>query len=58
MPVVDPMVATVGLLLLHVPPVPSVYVGLLPRHTADGPEIGTGIGSTVTICVAEPQLFV
>jgi len=54
-PVVDPTVAMPPLLLLHVPPPPSVNVMVDPWHTTDGPEIDDGSGSTVTgVVVMQP----
>lgn len=45
-------IATVVLLLLHVPPgVASVMAILAPAHTAVGPVIGAGGGFTVTVVV-------
>jgi hypothetical protein len=55
-PDVVPIVATVTLLLTHVPPVsvlPKVVVN--PRHTAGVPEIADGSGLTVnTLMVLQP----
>lgn len=48
---VEPTVATVVLLLLHVP-LPPVSIVVLPVHTAIVPPIGAGRGFTVTIVVA------
>ena len=45
-----PMVATVALLVLHVPPgVRSVRQVDKPIHTSGVPVIGTGIGLTVSV---------
>lgn len=54
MPVVDPMVATAVLLLVHVPPdtvLPSVVVK--PIHTLVAPVMVVGVGCTVTILVTK-----
>lgn len=53
-PVVVPIGATTGLLLLHVPPpVLSVSAMVDPTHTLVGPTITPGNGFTVTIVVVE-----
>ena len=53
-PVKGPIVATEGLLLVHVPPVmPSLSVMLAPLHTESGPAIGSGTGFTVTVTVPD-----
>ena len=55
-PVVDPIVATAVLLLVHVPPVDElVRVVVEPLHTVVVPAIAAGEGFTVTIVVAVPQ---
>jgi len=52
-PVVEPMVATEVLVLLHVPPdVPSVNVVVLPAQTEVVPEIVAGTAFTVTTAIA------
>jgi hypothetical protein len=52
-PEVSPMVATVVLLLLHVPPVvTSINVVVVPGQILSVPVIVDGIGLTVTIVVA------
>jgi len=49
MPLDDPIVATDGLLLVHVPPVlPSVKVTDEPAQTLLKPDIAAGAGLTVT----------
>lgn len=56
-PVVPSMVATVVLLLLHVPPaVVSVSVVVPPTHTPDAPVIAPGVGLTVTTAVRRQPL--
>jgi hypothetical protein len=51
-PVDEPMVAMVVLLLLHVPPgVPSVNVAVEPTHILYDPMINDGSGLMVTIAV-------
>jgi hypothetical protein len=52
----EPIVATAGLLLLHVPPgVGSVIVAVSPEHALAGPLIARGAAFTVTIMdVAQP----
>ncbi len=51
-PVVEPMVATPRLLLLHVPPgVGSPKAVVSPTHTLSVPVIGNGNGLTVTVAV-------
>jgi hypothetical protein len=53
-PVVDPAVATVVLLLLHrPPPTPSVSVVVRPVHIDVIPVIGVGEELTVTVVVVE-----
>ena len=55
-PLVLPIVATVVLLLLHVPPVTaSVRLEVLPVHTFSVPVIGA-VGFTVIVLVAEVEL--
>ncbi len=53
-PLDDPIVATIALLELHVPPVIAfVYVPVLLEHRGLGPEIaGRVVASTVTTFVA------
>ena len=52
-PLVEPMVATDGLLLVHVPPVVgSVRVVVAPTHTNGVPPIVPGAVLTVTTAVA------
>ena len=52
-PVLLPTVATVVLLLLHVPPgVASESDVVLPTHKVFVPDIATGNGVTVSIAVA------
>ena len=52
-PVVDVIVATVGVPLVHVPPVtPSLSVVPVPAHSADGPDGVPGVAYTVMACVA------
>ena len=50
-PVVDPTIATVVLLLLHVPPPASLNVVVKPEQTSSVPSIAVGKGSTVTMVV-------
>ena len=51
-PVEEPIVATVGVLLLHVPPVvASLNVVVEPSQTVNVPVIPAGDGLTVTIVV-------
>ena len=51
-PEVDPAVAIVGSLLLHVPQhVRSLSVAVVPGHTGTDPDIATGSGSTDTVVV-------
>ena len=51
-PVVLSIVATSGVLLVHVPPgIPLVNVPATPTQSCEGPAIGAGNGSTVTIVV-------
>lgn len=50
-PVDAPIVATAGVLLLHVPPPASVKVVLDPAQTAEGPIIEDGKEFTVTTVV-------
>jgi hypothetical protein len=54
------MVARPVLLLDQLPPdVPSVSVVVVPKHMMGEPDIGTGVGLTVTITpVAHPVLNV
>ena len=59
-PLFDPINATDGLLLLHVPGVVAsarVEVPELPKHKPVPPEIGATIGNafTVTVIVAVPE---
>ena len=52
MPVTTPVtetVATLVLLLLHVPLLASAKVIVLPTHTLEGPVIAAGSGLTVTL---------
>ena len=51
-PVVDPIVATVVLLLVHVPPPASVRVAVEPIHIPGLPDMADGSGFTVTTSVA------
>lgn len=52
MPVVDPIVATEEVPLVHDPPAgKSLSVIELPRHTVLGPEIGAGSARTTTVAV-------
>jgi len=51
MPVVEPIVAIVVLLLLQVPPPASLKVVVSPEHTFRVPRIAVGNGSTVTTAV-------
>ena len=51
-PVRLPTVAMAGMLLLHVPPTPSLRVIVVPLHSCDGPAIGPGTGFTVNVLVA------
>lgn len=52
-PVVAPIVATPGLLLLHVEvPEASVRVEVEPTHNVVVPDIADGSGLTVTVAVA------
>ena len=51
-PVPGATVATVVVLLLHVPPPASLNVVVEPRHTDAVPVIDEGNGLTVTIVVA------
>ena len=51
-PLPEPIVATVVVLLTHVPPVkPSLSVVVAPVQTVDDPAIVAGNGLTVTIAV-------
>lgn len=51
-PVLDPTVATAGLVLLHVPPgVASVSVTVRPTQTLDGPDMAAGEAFTVIAMV-------
>ena len=50
LPVAEPTFA-LELLLVHVPPPPSVSVIVDPTQTEDGPEIDDGSGSTVIVAV-------
>jgi hypothetical protein len=51
-PEAAPIVATAGLLLLHVPgAVASVRVIVVPGHNAVGPIIGAGSGLTVIVAL-------
>jgi hypothetical protein len=53
-PVLLPIVATDGTVLVHVPlPTPSVYNALYPWQTVLLPDIDVGALLTVTITVAE-----
>lgn len=56
MPVAEPIVTIPADPGFHVPPPGSVRVIVEPIHTADGPEIDSGDGFTVTIAV-RMQLF-
>ena len=50
-PLSEPIVATVGLLLLHMPPgtiLPNVVV-VDPVQAVAGPRIGPGVGLTVSV---------
>jgi hypothetical protein len=52
-PVVEPIVATAGLLLLQVPlPIPSLSVVVAPTHIFVLPVIAIGKVFTVTVAVA------
>ncbi len=51
-PVDDPIVATVVLLLVHVPPPTSVSVVVKPMHTLAAPVIADGAGLTLATNVA------
>ena len=52
-PVVKPIVATLGLPLIHVPPkTASVHVVVCPTHSTPVPIMGSGVGSKVTITMA------
>lgn len=46
-----PIVAVAGVLLDQEPPPVSVSVIVLPGHTLEAPDIGTGSGFTVTTVV-------
>jgi hypothetical protein len=51
-PVVAMIAATLGVLLLHVPPpVPSVSIVEVAEHIVVVPPIGSGLGYTVTVVV-------
>lgn len=53
-PVAEPITATDGLLLTHVPPLKeSVIVTEDPAHNANGPLMAGGIGLTVTVAVTK-----
>ena len=55
MPEVEPIVAFVRSLLLHVPPPASLKVVVKPIQTPDEPVIEEGIGLTVaTVVVKQP----
>ena len=64
MPVVDPTVPFVGILLLQVPVPPdaagSLNVMVSPVQTVVAPDIApiVGVGLTVTTCVTLPQIVV
>lgn len=51
MPVVEPTIAIVVLLLLHVPPPTSLNDVVEPEHTVSVPSIAVGKGSTVNTAV-------
>ena len=52
-PVAEPMVAILGILLLQAPPVTaSVSAVVAPAQTMPAPPIGAGAGFTVTTMVA------
>lgn len=52
-PVVEPIVATLVLLLAHAPPeTPFIKVVLAPTQTTKDPPIGVGTGRTVTVLYA------
>jgi len=56
MPVVEPIVPTARLLLVHTPPlVEFVRVIVVSAHITDGPDIVEGVGLTVTVIVAEHE---
>ena len=50
-PVAVPIVATDGVLLVHVPPPASVSAVVRPIHTVAVPSIGVGSGLTVNASV-------
>ena len=53
LPVMDPIVATVVLPLIQVPPnVPSVNVIPVPEHKLPGPDMPAGAALIVTVAVA------
>jgi hypothetical protein len=53
-PVPEPTVATVALLLVQVPPlIPSLRVTLVPSHRPTNPPITEGEGETVIVVVAK-----
>ena len=53
-PLDEPIVATPGLLLLHVPPgATSLYSEVSPTQAVAGPRTGPGTGLTVTIVLSE-----
>jgi hypothetical protein len=52
-PVVEEIVATAVLVLLHVPAVPVVRPLIEPAQSAREPDISVGIGATVTVVVVE-----
>jgi hypothetical protein len=55
----EPIVATDVLPLVHTPPPASVRVMVAPGHTTPGPDIGLGIGFTVsTVDVTQPPAVV
>jgi len=59
-PVTEPTVATLVLLLVHVPPtIPFTSVDVEPMHRFVEPEIDVGVGTTVNAFVAiQPELNV
>ena len=50
-PLDEPIVATAGVLLVHVPPPPSVKVIFEPPQTVVGPDIAAGNELTVIVRV-------
>ena len=52
-PVEEPIVATAGLLLLHIPPPRSVSVSVMPTHRCVLPAMLSGKEVTLTVVLME-----